>query len=115
MSQVTHLKYFLEIVLDGPLTPPALQDMEVAVGGEAAVKSPASSVEQFTPRSARLSRNAREVFFNKMTGEGNGVNVSHFEMKNPVPQCWVVSKQQCSVVPRQVCRNTTEQQCRFQL
>ena len=78
MSQVTHLKYCLEIVLDGPLSPPALQDMEVAVVVEAAVKSPASSVEQFTPRSARLSRNAREVFINKLTGEGNVVQTFLF-------------------------------------
>ena len=112
MSQVTHLKYCLEIVLDGPLTPPALEDMEVAVGVEIAVKSPASSVEQFTPSSARLSRNAgRETMYRPSFS----VNVNYFEMKNPVPQCWVVSKQQCFVVPRQVCRNTTKQQCRFQI
>ena len=72
------MKYFLNIILGGLLTPPALEDMEVAVGLEAAVKSPASSVEQFTPRSARLSRNAREVFINKLTGEGNVVQTFLF-------------------------------------
>ena len=96
------------IFLGGLLTPPALEDMEVAVVVEApqvatvlvaegVVKSPDSSVGQFRPSSARLSLNAREVFINKSTGQGNDVEATGnpfpficFEMKtlpSPVPNC----------------------------
>ena len=60
------MKYFLNIILDGLLTRPALEDMELAVGVDRAlvvevvVKYPDSSAGQFTPSSATLSLNVRE-------------------------------------------------------
>ena len=101
------MKYFLNIILDGLLTRPALEDMELAVGleahqvdralvVEAVVKYPDSSAGQFTPSSATLSLNVREVFIVLMVSTSPKqtslifIFLNYFEMKTalfPVQDC----------------------------
>ena len=96
------MKYFLNIILDGLLTRPALEDMELAVGVDRAlvvevvVKYPDSSAGQFTPSSATLSLNVREIFIVLMVSTSPKqtslifIFLNYFEMKTalfPVQDC----------------------------